>query len=368
MSTVGIKKCKSYSEGDIKESFNELIAGFDKEKIYGKKIIIFFDFPQPDIEILKRVIEFLKENGATKISAGTSIFIKDLPESIQTLFKNEKIEFIDFRKDNYEKTDVSLRKTPNLEHFRGFAILSPVQYATEKAITKMETPSIRTLKSVFLPASFSENDYVVAITKMKDSPLAKLGGFVNSMTSLITTKTRAEIFVNAMQNKQHESLLEIFSLMKNKVLFGVVDGVKASISNNKEINQMKVLLFSDDLLSLDSVTSVLIGFRSNEIETNRLGDIFRFGSGTFNHITLYGDDFVEIRKEATKMLRYSKVFGKRNQPIPKITKEDKLKINKSMDFCPTGAIIEKEGSYLIDKNKCIKCYFCVEIAGDVFKI
>jgi uncharacterized protein (DUF362 family) len=368
MSTVGIKKCKNYSDDDIKEPFNELIKGFDKGKIEGKKIIIFFDFPPPETILLKIVIEFLKENRAKKISVGTSIFVNNLPEPILKLLKKEEIEFIDFRKDNYEKIEVPLRKTLSPEHFRGFAVLSPVQYATEKATEKMEKPSIRTLKNVFLPASFSDNDYIVALTKMKDSPLEKLGGFMHSMTSIITTKTRAEVFVNAMQNKQHESLLEIFSLMRDKVLFGIVDGIKAFISTDEEINKMNVLLFSEDLLSLDAVSSVLIGFRSSEIETNKLGDLFGFGDGAFHHIILYGDDFVEIRKEAIKQLRYVKIFGTRNRPIPQIAQQDNIKIEKTMELCPTGAITKKDKLYYIDKNKCIKCYFCTEIASEIFNI
>ena len=368
MSMVGIKKCESYSKNIINKAFKELFIDFDIEKIKDKRILIFFDFPPPNEEIFNKTIKFLKDNGAKKIFTGTSIFVKSLPESLQKLFKDEKVEFIDFRKENYEKIDVPLRKLPNPKHFRGFAILSPVQYATEKTMEKMETGSVRTLKNIFLPISITDNDYIVAITKMKDSPLVKLGGFVNSMMYLITTKTRAEVLVNAMRNKHYESLLEIFSLIKNKVLFGIVDGVEAYISDNEEINKMNVLLFSEDLLSLDAVTSVLLGFRSSDIETNKLGDMFGIGSGVLNHITLYGDDFVKIRKDTLKFLKYSTIFNKRNSPVPGITSEDKAKINKAMEFCPTGAIIKKDTSYLIDKNKCIKCYFCVEIAGDVFKI
>lgn len=368
MSVVGIKRCDTYLKKNIDEAFEELTEGFEIEKINNKNILIFFDFPFPNEKIIKKTIDFLKKNGAKSITAGTSLFVNGIDVSIKKLLTKEKVNFIDFRKDNYEEINMPLRKIPHADHFRGFGMLSPVQFTTEKKMEKIKTGGIRTLNNVFLPASLSDNDYIVAITKMKDSPLLKLGGFISSMMYLITTKTRSEIFVNAMRNKHHESLLEIFSLIKDRVLFGVVDGIKGYLSDREEVNDMNVLLFSEDLLSLDSVSSVLLGFRSSDIETNKLGDMMDFGKGALNHIALYGDDFVKIRKESVKFLKYSRIFNKKSFPFPRIEQGDYSRINKVADLCPTGAIQEQNGLYTVNRNICIKCYFCVEIANETFKV
>ncbi len=368
MSSVGIKKCESYRIEDVKNAFKELFTGLDKDKIKDKKILIFFDYPFPNYVILDYVINFLKEEGASKISVGTSLFIEPIPHELMNTFSENNVEFTDFRQSQYERLDVPYRKNKRPEHFRGFAVMSPVQYAEEKSLEKIEQTNVRTMKNVLLPVSLTDSDFVVPIIKMKDSPIFKIGGFVNSMLYLVPTITRGEIFVNMLEAKHIESVLEIFNIFSERTLFGIVDGIEGDLSQKEELNRMQVLLFSTDLLSLDSLTSVLIGFRSSEIETNKVGDVFGFGKGLLQNIELYGDNFEKVRKDIVKNLKYANEIGKRRSNIPHIAKTDPTKIKKAMDFCSTGAIEEKDGEFSINKDKCIKCNFCVQIAHEIFKL
>jgi ferredoxin-like protein FixX len=362
MSLVGIKKCSTYGENEIAESLNDLLVGFDKEKIRNKKILIFFDFPLPDISIVKGAVGVLRECGADSITAGTTLFSEELPKDYKGFFSSEKIEFIDFKHNNYEQIDIPYRKDKMPEHFRGFAILSPVQYGQEKAIEKMSSMKIRVLRKIFLPVAFTDADYILPIVKMKDSPVLKIGGFVNSMFSLLPTLTRSEIFLYLLSYKMHDAILEAFSLVKEKVLFGLVDGVKANLSDSEEINDMKVLLLSEDLLSLDAVVSVLVGFRSSEVETNKLGDMYDVGKGVLSNITLFGDDFTEFRKEAVKKLRNYSAFERKRETL-KIERQDIPTLEDISIYCPTGAIEkQKEKEFVINKQKCIKCNFCIAIS------
>jgi len=150
-------------------------------------------------------------------------------------------------------------------------------------------------------------------------------------------------------------------------LFGVVDGVDAVISNNEEINKMNVILFSEDPLALDSTTAVLTGHRSREIESNKIGDFMDLGSGLFDHITTYGDIFLTFRKEVKHSLRYPAKRSIR-KIIPHITSEQNKLIDVVSNFCPTGAIVKEGKKYKIDKRKCTSCFFCVQLAPDLFKI
>ncbi len=367
-SSVGIIRCTTYDENDVKKAIETITKPFNeknKQKIKGKKVAIYFDFPLPNISIVKETINYLEEAGASKIIAGTSIFNKELPQEMKNLLKEENIDFIDFRNDQYEKLAVPLTKEKMPEHFRGYAFISPIQYSREKQIEKMGIKGSRILKHSFLPLSLTNADYIIPIIKMKVSPVSQLGGIVSSMLSLAPTITRNQILVNKLKRKFEKSILEIYSLVKDRILFGIVDGIYADITDNDELNKMNVILFSEDGLALDSVSAVLIGYRSRDIKTNKVGDDMNLGSGLFIHVSLYGDDFLGFRKEIKNKLK----FRTRHKSIPYINEQSANLITKKIEqFCPTGAILNTNGKYEIDKSQCASCMFCVQIAPDLFKI
>jgi len=367
MSTLGIKRCNSYKNQEVSDAFNAAAASFDKEKIKGKKIAIYFDFPTPNATILKETIHFLKINEASEITVGASIFVDKLPEEIVNLLKEENIQFVDFRKNSYERLDVQRMEEKSVEHFRGFAMLSPIQYSNEQQIAKMGISGKRIIKYAFIPTTLTEADYIVPVIKMKDSPTTKIGGIVASTLTLMPTMTRNQVLLRKLTFQFWKALLEIYSLIKDNVLFGVVDGVDAVISNSEEINKMNVILFSEDPLALDSTTAVLTGHRSREVESNKVGDSMDLGSGLFDHITTYGDTFLTFRKEVKRSLRYPAKRSIR-KIIPHITSEQNKLIDVVSNFCPTGAIVKEGKNYTIDKRKCTSCFFCVQLAPDLFKI
>lgn len=367
MNSVGIIRCNSYDEKEVVEAFNRASAPFDRKKIKGKKVAVYFDFPSPDTAILKEVIDFLKENGAKDIKVGASLFTTGLPKNIDNLLKKENVQFVDFRNSSYERLDVPRRDAKAPDHFKGYAFLSPVSYAEQRQINKLGVKAKRILKYSFLPTTLTDADYIVPVIKMKDSPVTKIGGAIASTLSLVPTVTRNQVFINKFKFQFWDTLLEIYSPIKDKILFGVIDGVNAIISNDENINRMNVILFSEDPLALDSVTAVLMGYRSREVGSNKKGDDMGLGSGLFIHVAMYGDNFLEFRKETKKYLRYR--TGKAiRKVIPSINSVDDSIIDRVSNFCPTGAIVKENGSYKIDRTKCISCFFCVQLAPDIFKI
>ncbi len=368
MSRVGLRKCETYSKTENRLALLELLQGFDKEKLKDASVLVIFDFPSPDISLLEVLFQFLKEAGTRKISIGTTLFAEKLPENLEKLIKTEGIEFVDFKDKPYEKMDMPFRKEKMKEHYRGFAILSPGQYAQEKAMDKMDAMKTRVLKNAYIPVSIMDSDYILPVIKMKDSPINKIGGFANLMLKVVPTLTRTEMMLKLIEGKFYESIIETLGLIKDKVVFGLIDGVDAEISNNRELNKMNVLLFSEDLLSLDAVMSVLMGFNSAEIDTNRIGDLYGVGNGILSHITLFGDNFLDFKKDYVKKLRYSNAFGRRKQ-VPTIESKDDAAIEAISFYCPTGAIEQsKDSSFSIDKQKCIFCNFCIEISDNRIKL
>ena len=363
MSLVKIVEAEDYSDENLQSSLKNLFEVINLEDIKDKKITIFFDFPIPDMRLMLDVYSFLIENGAKEVSFGASLLLKDEGIEFVEECKKRNITFHNFREEPYEEFDVDL-KSVKQSHYFGYQILSPGQYQQEKAFEKTGFFKVRTLKKIYVPLAFSSVDYIIPIIKLKDSPISKIGGFINALLYIVPTNIRGEIFLQSLSLKFADALLDVFGVIKNNVLLGIVDGIKADLTND-EANDYKILMSSTDLLALDSNIAVLIGFRSSDVETNKVGTALSLGYGLFKDIVIEGPDFLKIRKEITNKLKFKKAMDKRVQP--EIIKVDE-KINEVANFCPTGAIERKDNSYSIDKHKCIKCNFCIEIAPNEFNV
>jgi uncharacterized protein (DUF362 family) len=237
VSSIGLIECDSYKEKDVSEAIRMITTPFgdeNKGKIKDKSIAIYFDFPAPDVSVMQEVIKYLKKEGASKIIAGTSVFSgrEDFSE-LKELFKETEVEFIDFRYDKYEKLTVPLMKEKTPEHFRGYGLISPVQYTQQKQFEKIGIKGRRLLKYSFLPISLTSADYVVPVLKLKVSPVTGLGGVVESILNIVPTVTRNQILINKLKYQLERSLLEAYALIKERILFAVVDGINADISNNE---------------------------------------------------------------------------------------------------------------------------------------
>ncbi len=364
MSSVGILECKSYDPEEVKEAIRVITSPFKKEKLKGKKIALYFDFPTPNHIFLREVIHYLKSAGVSQITAGASIFSEPLPEEIKNMLDKEDVEFIDFRNDRYEKLTVPLHGEKMPDHFKGYALLSPVQYSRERQLEKMNVKGKRILKYSFIPVTLTEADFIVPVVKLKVSPVTALGGIVASVLSVVPTLTRNEIFVNKLKYQMEQAIVEVYGLIQERMIFGFVDAVEADLTGDKELDKMNAILFSEDGFALDSLSAVLIGYRSREVKTNKIGDDLGFGSGLFSHVSLFGDEFLRFRKEIVKFLKYRNLRGKK----PRVLKNDVEKISRIETFCPTGAIKIENGTYKINRHSCISCMFCVQLLPEVFGV
>ncbi|BAL80993.1 DUF362 domain-containing protein [Caldisericum exile] len=360
MSTVRIVEEVQYNKESLRKKLIEVLDWVNFDEIKDKNILVFFDFPTPDNLVIYELKNFLKEKGVAKVEFGTSILTHKQRELISNLLENG-ITVHDFRNEPYEEFAVDLKSKKN-EHYFGYKMLSPAQYQAEKAFENSDIFKVRTLKKVYIPEAIANSDYIIPIIKIKDSPVGKIGGFINSLLYIVPTNIRSEILLKNLSMKFADSLLDVYGVIKKSVLFGLVDAVNGDLTHTEEDN-FGLLLSSNDLLALDSVISVLVGFRSSDIESNKLGSVYDLGHGLLKEIVIDGADFLKLRKELTKKLKFSKFFGKKVTPsILEQTKElDTISL-----FCPTGAIIKEDSQYKIDKSKCINCNFCVELSPEIF--
>ncbi|MEF3244745.1 MAG: DUF362 domain-containing protein [Caldisericaceae bacterium] len=361
MSLVKVVEVNSYKKEIIENGLLELLNFTDLKTLKINTVSVVFDFPPPDASVLLALNNILKDNGVNKVIFGASNFNSDAFQEIYKKLLDHGIELHNFRDEPYIEFEIG-NITKQNDHIRGYPLLYPEKAKEEKVLSRVNLGKPRTFKKVLLPYNIAESDYVIPVIKLKDSPISKIGGFVNALLYFIPTNLRSNVFIKALSGQFEDSLLDIFSAFKSKVLFGIVDGIQGELTGS-ELDKFNVLMASSDLLSLDAVISVIIGFRSSEITTNKLGSLYDLGDGLLKDIVIDGVDFEKIRKELVNRLKFSNAFKKNR--VPKIVKNDDT-ISSIETLCPTGAIYKDKSGYSIDKFKCIKCNFCVEIAQKYF--
>lgn len=362
MSLVRIVEQKDYNEFSLKDKLLEVLDWVDFSELEDKKILIFFDNPIPNFSLLKELKEILTKKGADKVEFGTSLILNTQSELIP-LFKENDLVLHNFRDEPYEEITVDL-KSKKSQHYFGYQILSPAQYQTEKAFENSDIFKVRTLKKVFVPESIASSDLMVFVTKIKDSPVNKIGGFINSLLYVVPTNLRSEILLKILSYKFADALLDVYGVLRKSILFGLVDAIEGNLTNDED-DKFGLLLSSRDLIALDSVISVILGFRSSDIESNKMGSIYDLGHGLLKEVVIDGVDFIKIRKELVKKLKFNRFYSRKS--VPKILEQGRV-LEEINLFCPTGAIEKNEKQFYINNSKCIKCNFCVELAPKIFSI
>lgn len=363
MSLVKVVEVNSYEKEIIKNNLLELLNFTDLKALEKTKVSIVFDFPPPDESVLFALNDLLLDNGVSSVIFGSSNLNEDYYQEVYKKLLDHGIELHNFRDEPYIEIEVG-NITKKSDHIRGYPLLYPEKAREEKVLSRANLGKPKTLKKVLLPYNIEESDYVIPVIKLKDSPISKIGGFVNALLYFIPTNLRSNVFIKALSGQFEDSMLDIFSAFKTKVLFGIVDGILGDLTKD-DTDKFNILMASSDLLSLDAVISVIIGFRSSEITTNKLGSLYDLGNGLLKDIVIDGIDFEIIRKELVNKLKFSNAFKKNK--IPKIIKNSD-KISSIEMLCPTGAIYKDKLGYAIDRSKCIKCNFCIEIAPEYFNL
>jgi len=326
----------------LDETFN-----FFKDKTFleGERVLLYFDgfydkkysiSTYPDEDLIKELISKLLGFGVD-LRVGVQV-VEYLDERLYKVLKSFPIEIVSFMREGFVKT-------PHKK-----ITIGPERRGTEHVHR-------RVLSKLYLPQSYFWANSLVSISKIKLHPFYIFEGATIGILSLTPSYTKVEsLFYGANLTIFGEALSEILSIINEKIKLVFLDGLKIFEGdeirgNEKDFN---VLLSSNDILSIDSVASVLVGLRPKENPIFNSISIRNLGENKLTNIEIKGDKFdnlISVVKHPTK--RKSSIFKKISFYIKKNLCTD---CEVCTEICPTTCIDLSDHS--INMKRCIYCFEC----------
>ena len=332
---------------DSSKSFVEETFNIFKENpfIPGERVLLYFDgnydkkrnvSTYPDERFLKNIIErFLDLNVHLRI--GVSVF-DYLNDNLINLIKSYPVEITSFMNEGFTK--FAYKKIVIGKERRGSEHLHR-----------------RILSKIYLPQSFNWANSIVSVSKIKLHPFLKFEGVVTGILSLTPSYTKIETFFYGNNLTIFgEALSELLTILNEKFKLAFLDGIeifeKDEIRGNK--TYLNSFIASNDLLSLDSVGSVLVGLKPSENQIFNAISLRGLGTNRLNEIDIVGDNFINLIKKVELPTKRKKgVFGKTNFYIDENLCTD---CEICLEVCPVSAIDLKY--HTIDNKKTIACFEC----------
>lgn len=345
-SKVSVMECKSYdfAEKIVQGIFTDLEIEkmFVNKKVLLKVNLMLADVPEKSVnthpEFVRAVIRNIKRLGGYPYigeSSGAYGFTKEAFEisGIAKVAQEENVEMINFDACPSEK-----------------AVISGT-----------------CLTHIYLPKILRDMEVLVSLPKLKTHRQLLYTGALKNLVGLIPGSHKVSFhLVSRNLNELAQAIIDLNCHVKFHL--GIMDGVWGMEGNGPTSGSRRESRFiaaSRDLVALDSVCSHLMGFRPQEILTNRIAAERGLGNASLGRIEISGDfpaaSLMPFQRPQDRLkLRSNPVFFKwRSKLISPYPIRDLCKnCHQCVRFCPTGAIGSVQ--VRIDMKKCIRCYSCYE--------
>ena len=239
-----------------------------------------------------------------------------------------------------------------------------------------------TIKQIYVTKAIMDYDAIINIPKLKTHTFMGFTCGVKNFYGIIPGERKAEYHKLAPTPKDFAYLLsEIYRMVKEKLLFTIVDGVYGLEGNGPSLSGQKrkygIIAGSQDTVMLDAFILDKMGIKS---KNNRLLKPLReknLGDTDLQNIIYVGDNVSEFNFDRTKLpitkmlnllpswlARFvTKYAGKLFWVKPNIIDDKCVGCLQCIKSCPVKAIVKKDGKIkpFIQKDKCIGCFCCHEL-------
>ncbi|MBI4964248.1 MAG: DUF362 domain-containing protein [Desulfomonile tiedjei] len=249
----------------------------------------------------------------------------------------------------------------------------------------MEFPEARLFRRIDLAREVFEFDSVINLPKLKTHTQMVLTLAVKNLFGTVIGTDKASWHLRA--GKDYDSFATVLVQIFEKVrpCLSLVDGILAMEGNGPNSGTPRpvgIIGASTDAVALDAVVTRLVGFPTEAVRTNLIGERLGVGIADENGIELVGDELdgfplkdFKVPKSLTMAwnLSYWNPIRRfmENHIItkPAIDRGECLNCGVCVKHCPPQAIREIDGVMKIDRRKCISCFCCHELcANDAVQI
>lgn len=356
MIKVSLIKCKEYnkSEEAVKEAIDLLggISSFIKpqERILIKPNLLSPKEPEKAVtthpEIVRAVIKLVKEAGAIPVvgdSPGGAIRdIKNLwnKTGMKKVCDEEGVELINFEAVGSKQIDINDKN----------------------------------IKKVHFSNAVLDCDGIINLPKLKTHSLMTFTAGIKNLYGCIPGLMKVEYHKYASKNEDFASLLaNIYSFLKGKIRFTLVDGILAMEGNGPsagDIRKMDLIAASSDTVALDAW---LLDMLDGKVLKNFIMKKLGIDKEYFNNLEIIGDSIKEFNVKDFKFPHTRKLdlfprplvrtLGKLLWVKAKVNEKICKKCMLCVQSCPVKAIEPQNTRNYpqVNKDECISCFCCHEL-------
>ena len=363
---VSAYRCDNYDKDNVYNIVENIIKAFGNlsdiikpnSKVLLKLNLLSAYTPDQGItthpEIVRAVINIVKKAGAVPVMG-------DSPGNMMN--RIEKV---------WEKTGMlQLAKEENIELIN-FEACGCVEVS-------IQHPNI---KQIYVTKAIMDYDAIINLPKLKTHTFMGFTCGVKNFYGIVPGARKAEYHKLAPTPKDFSNLLsEIYRMVKEKLLFTIVDGVYGLEGNGPSLSGQKrkygIIAGSQDTVMLDAFILDKMGIKSkNNVLLKPLREK-NLGDTDLQNMIYVGDNASEFNFDKTKLpvtkflnllpswlARFvTKYAGKLFWVKPNIIENKCVGCLQCMKSCPAKAIIKKQEGIkpLIQKDKCIGCFCCHEL-------
>ncbi|MDR3605385.1 MAG: DUF362 domain-containing protein [Syntrophaceae bacterium] len=235
----------------------------------------------------------------------------------------------------------------------------------------------RVFRRLELAEEIFEFDKIINLPKLKTHTQMGLTIAVKNLFGTVVGTDKASWHLRAGKNIDHFAtvLVQILELVRPAV--SIVDGIlgmEGNGPNNGAPRFIGLVAAGVDAVALDAVLASLVNFPPNMMRTCVIGQELGLGVSDLSRITTVGDELDEFpitdfrqAKSVTMAWNLSywnplrRFLEKYMITRPMIDHTLCKKCGICMTHCPPSAISEKNGTFKIDRKKCISCFCCQEL-------
>lgn len=348
-----------YEKESLKNKIRNALKYFDLPEFKAKRILIkpnLLMASSPDKAItthpvlIEAIIEILKEKEAGEI------FIGDTPGNTSTnldyLYKITGIK------------EIAERQKVNLVNLYTYGVINI------KSEVAGNIPITKFIKDV---------DYIINVPKLKTHTFMLMTCVIKNTFGLVPGMNKSRMHAIAINPENFAKILvEIFNEV-NPVI-NIVDGIIGmegegpSAGNPRKFGK---IIIGKDPVAVDVVSSLLLGYKPEEIYTNVIAHKKGLGEIELDKIEIIGEEkdkiynpdvakvksFYNLSKKVPSFMGNiaSFLYNKLIRQYPVIEDEKCIKCRICENSCPNKAITYTPERMIIDYKKCISCFCCHEL-------
>ncbi|MFH1782800.1 MAG: DUF362 domain-containing protein [Candidatus Omnitrophota bacterium] len=245
--------------------------------------------------------------------------------------------------------------------------------AEEEGVELLESKHIKIIRDLPISSYFFECDKIINIPKMKTHSLMILTGAIKNMYGAVSGLNKTHYHkVFPRPEDFYKIPVDVFENVKPTL--NLMDGVVAMDGNGPasgRLRDVKILLASEDAVSLDTIFCKIVGLDPEKLLTNR--EAYKRGIGNMHQdeIDIVGEKIEDIYikdfrlPDSQALLKLPDFLLNILTGFIKfglyINKRNCVKCMICKDSCPVDCITINGSTSKIDQKKCIRCMCCHEL-------